>query len=144
MSHSAPSALGPACLRCHPVLHSAPVAQKNKKRRCQGDGDGTLFRGRDVRLVGPRKQPIAFGRVGGWWGGLRSCYFWGAGRGVTQQSAAKSERTHSISGGRLCVCVCEREIHFGSCPVGGDMTFTSTGLVKCTQKAPTLTLPFTM
>lgn len=92
-----------------PAMSPRPP-QKNKKRRCQGDAVGTWFRGCDVHLVGPGNQPIAFGRVGrrvgvggGLLGGCEAAIFGGAGRGVTQQSAAKSERTHSISGGRLCV-----------------------------------------
>lgn len=95
-----------ACyLRYHSVLHSAAIAQKNKKRRCQGDGDGTLFRGRDVRRVGPRISQSRLDESEGW------TIFGGASRRVTQQSAAKSKRTHSISGGRLSER--EREIHSG-------------------------------
>lgn len=117
LSHSAPWALGPVCLRCHSVLHSAPAAQKNKKRRCQGDGDGALFRGRDVRLVGPRNQPIAFGRVGravcgggGLLGGCEAAIF-GVPAVALLSRVQQSQNVHipSVEGG----CVCEREIHFG-------------------------------
>lgn len=98
----------PRCLRCHSVLHSAPIAQKNKKRRCHGDEDGTLFRGCDVRRVGPRISQSWSDESEGW------TILGGASRCVTQQSAAKSQRTHSISGGRLCEC--EREMHSGGEP----------------------------
>lgn len=60
-----------------------------------------MFRGRDVRLVGPRKQPIAFGRVGGWGGGGCEAAIFGVPAVALLSRVQQSQNVHipSVEGG---------------------------------------------
>lgn len=87
-----------------PSSTARPLRRKIRKGVARETETGLCFEAVTSVWSAPGTSQSRSDVSGGWTiRRLRSCYFWGAGRGVTQQSAAKSERTHSISGGRLCV-----------------------------------------